>query len=120
MKQTEQYFSYDPDNGFETFATEEEAKKFALATIELYNVDADDGWPEEVERIYYGRIIGHTVEKQIKHEIPLCGDSKLCCTKCLHGEDGDSLSTPSCDDYDFSNDGREYIEYVLETIEEKK
>ncbi len=57
MKQKEfEYFSYDPDNGFETWQTEEDAKKAALESIDYYRDYACDGWNEEVGGVCWGKI----------------------------------------------------------------
>ncbi|WP_165572529.1 hypothetical protein [Pectobacterium brasiliense] len=48
------YFYYDPDSGFETSATEEEAKNAATDAINYYRGDASDGWPDEVSQVCWG------------------------------------------------------------------
>ncbi|MFH2660065.1 hypothetical protein ABK774_11795 [Enterobacter hormaechei] len=50
------FFMFDPDNGFETYKTAEEAKAAADEAIDYYRGDAVDGWPEEVEQVCWGEI----------------------------------------------------------------
>lgn len=57
------FFAYDPDSGFELFATEAEAKKFADDAIEYYRGDAfTDGWPDEVNQVCWGRLMGESTK----------------------------------------------------------
>lgn len=48
------YFVYDPDSGFETYRTAEEAKAAAKEAIDYYRGDAIDGWPDEVSQVCWG------------------------------------------------------------------
>lgn len=50
------FFMYEPDNGFETYKTAEEAKAAAEEAIHYYRGDAIDGWPDEVSQISWGEI----------------------------------------------------------------
>ncbi len=51
------YFSYDPEDGYETHTTENEASKRADNALELYRSDAYEGWHEDVEQVCWGKII---------------------------------------------------------------
>jgi len=59
------YFMYDPESGFETYATEQEAKDAAADAINYYRGEACDGWPDEVEQVCWGEI------KQDTHQVGL-------------------------------------------------
>lgn len=50
------YFMYDPDCGFETYRTAEEARAAAKEAIDYYRGDAVDGWPDEVSQVCWGEI----------------------------------------------------------------
>lgn len=53
---TKRYFAYDPDTGFETFETEQEAINFANDVIDDYRDNAGDGWDEIVGQVCWGEI----------------------------------------------------------------
>ncbi|MBE5528411.1 hypothetical protein A9J41_12950 [Laribacter hongkongensis] len=59
------FFAYDNEVGFERFNTEVEAKKFVQDSIDEYRGEAAEGWPEEVENICWGVVLGTTQEVQI-------------------------------------------------------
>lgn len=50
---TERWFSYDPEDGFETHATEADARKRAMESIDYAH---EDGWGEHVTGICWGEI----------------------------------------------------------------
>lgn len=54
------FFMFDPENGFTTYKTAEEAKVAAEDSIHWYRGDACDGWPDEVEHVYWGEIKQHS------------------------------------------------------------
>ncbi|MBA7802553.1 hypothetical protein HV170_13610 [Citrobacter freundii] len=54
--ETYKFFMFDPDNGFETYKTAEEAKSAAEEAIDYYRGDAGDGWPDEVSQVCWGEI----------------------------------------------------------------
>ena len=56
------FFSYDPDVGFETHKTEQEAQQAAKESIAQYRVIADETWPAEATEVYYGLILGESCE----------------------------------------------------------
>ena len=50
------YFSYDHENGFDTFATAEEAKAHAQESIDWYRDNQYGCWDDAVETIVWGEI----------------------------------------------------------------
>lgn len=58
---THKYFCYDPDTGFDTYETPEQAKEAAEVAIDYYRDNADEGWNEEVCGVCWGEIKQHTV-----------------------------------------------------------
>ena len=60
------FFMFDPDNGFETYKTAEEAKAAADEAIHYYREDACDGWPEEVEQVCWGEIKQETTQTGLR------------------------------------------------------
>ncbi|MCG9078965.1 hypothetical protein [Laribacter hongkongensis] len=54
------FFAYDDEVGFERFNTEAEAKKFVQESIDEYRAIAAEGWPEEVENLCWGVVLGTT------------------------------------------------------------
>jgi hypothetical protein len=52
----DRFFSYDPDNGFETHQTLEQAKSAAGKCLGSYRDDAHEGWADEVTGICWGEI----------------------------------------------------------------
>jgi len=59
------FFSYDPEDGFQLHATEDEAKERAQNAIDLYRDDAAEGWAEEVEGVCWGNVRQNVVEINI-------------------------------------------------------
>jgi hypothetical protein len=55
------YFCYDPDTGFDTYKTAEEAMQAADDAISYYRDNADEGWNEEVSGVCWGELKQHTV-----------------------------------------------------------
>ncbi|MCG9074325.1 hypothetical protein LH435_09985 [Laribacter hongkongensis] len=56
------FFAYDDEVGFERFNTEAEAKKSVQESIDEYRAIAAEGWPEEVENLCWGVVLGTTKE----------------------------------------------------------
>ncbi|WP_174874210.1 hypothetical protein [Vogesella oryzae] len=56
------FFAYDDETGFDLFDTAEEAKKAAQDSIDEYRHEAGEGWPEEVENVCWGVVLGATKE----------------------------------------------------------
>ena len=50
------FFSYDPEDGFQLHATEDEAKTRAQSAIDLYRDDAAEGWAGDRQVIQYLRL----------------------------------------------------------------
>lgn len=70
IKCHEEWFSYDPDDGFETHATAEAAKARAEEALAFARDEACDGWAEGVEQICWGRLVQHTALVSRKHRPP--------------------------------------------------
>ena len=74
------FFSYDPDDGFELHATEEDAKTRAQNAIDMYRDDAAEGWAEEVDGVCWGELRQAAAEIKIdavnNYDIESC-DYKL-------------------------------------------
>ena len=45
------FFSYDPEQGFNTHTTAEKAKEEAESYIECYGDHAEEGWDQMVEQV---------------------------------------------------------------------
>ena len=58
------FFSYDPEDGFQLHATEDEAKERAQIALDNYRDNAidDNGWGEEVEGVCWGNVRQNVVE----------------------------------------------------------
>ncbi|ELY5855625.1 hypothetical protein ACVF21_003770 [Cronobacter sakazakii] len=63
---TYRFFMFDPENGFETYKTAEEAKAAAEEAIDYYRGDAGDGWPDEVEQVCWGEIKQETQQFDLR------------------------------------------------------
>lgn len=60
---SEKWFSYDPDNGFETHETEAKARANAEESLHWHKQEAaDNGWDENVTQICWGKIMGQVVQ----------------------------------------------------------
>lgn len=72
------YFSYDPDCGFDTHDTAEEARSQSEESISYYRDNACDGWSEHVEGICWGVILSEVeeTENRPRHE------DDGCCPEC--------------------------------------
>lgn len=56
------YFSYHPEEGFETHTTSEEAKRSAEEAIDFERDAACDGWSDYVDQICWGELKQMTIE----------------------------------------------------------
>lgn len=70
------FFGYDPETGFETFKTKEEAINYAQEAIDWYREGAGDGWDECVTSVCWGEIKGETVEVGLR---PATEDAETSC-----------------------------------------
>ncbi|WP_158686374.1 hypothetical protein [Cronobacter sakazakii] len=73
---TYRFFMFDPENGFETYKTAEEAKAAAEEAIDYYRGDAGDGWHDEVEQVCWGEIKQETQQFDLR---PLNAEDESCC-----------------------------------------
>ena len=96
------FFSYDENQGFERHETAAAAKADAESALEMYRDDACDGWPDEVNRVCWGFVLGIVSEVERRERCPdLDCDGE--CERDVH----------HCNDYDVQ------IEYaVLDTDSE--
>lgn len=62
------FFIYGDDTGFDLFDSAEDAKKAAQDSIDEYRHEAGDGWPEEVERVCWGVVLGTTQQVALQDE----------------------------------------------------
>ncbi len=65
------FFSYDPDGGFDTHDTAQQAEEraqnyFAIAE----SAASDDGWPPNTDQICWGKIIGEVLLSETKQRPP--------------------------------------------------
>jgi len=60
----QKYFSYDPENGCEFHDTPEQAMAHAETVLSECRDYADDGWPENMEWICWGKVKGRVVETE--------------------------------------------------------
>jgi len=58
------YFSYDPECGFDTHDTAEEARDEAEEALSCYRDNAGDGWSEHVENVCWGVILSEVGETE--------------------------------------------------------
>jgi hypothetical protein len=66
-----EWFSFSNDFGFETYETEEEARKSAEDALWEYRNDAaDEGWSDEVHSIKIGRVTDWVIETERKKCTP--------------------------------------------------
>lgn len=65
MKVVRPWFSYSAEMGLKTHATEAEAMASAESELHEYREHADEGWPEGVESVCWGRLHGMAVLAKI-------------------------------------------------------
>lgn len=56
------FFAYDPETGFETFETADQAKKHAEECIQCYRDEAGEGWDEQTDQVCWGEVKGKAVQ----------------------------------------------------------
>ncbi|MBL5978399.1 hypothetical protein JAO85_14005 [Comamonas sp. NyZ500] len=60
------YFSYDSDSGVEFHETEAEAIKACESALGYYREESPDGWPDEVESLKWGLVLGRSVQCDVQ------------------------------------------------------
>ena len=60
------YFSYDSDSGVEFHETEAEAIKACESALGYYREESPDGWPDEVESIKWGLVLGRSEQCDVQ------------------------------------------------------
>lgn len=71
------FFAFVGD-GFETYASEAEARDAASEAIDAYRDYCGDGWDEEVEQVCWGRIEAVSVQTQRRGHDPECRRGEHC------------------------------------------
>ena len=74
----QKYFTYDANDGYETYETEEEAKSSAEEKLEHYSEFAHEGWADEVDQVMWGEIKQRVVEFKTGHMIKFEGEMTEC------------------------------------------
>jgi hypothetical protein len=75
---TENYFAYDPEFGFETYATQELAEAAANKLIADYAENAAEGWDEMVSQVVWGEIKQRATEFKTGHIVEFEGEQVEC------------------------------------------
>lgn len=79
----DKYFSYCPESGFDTFKTEELAKKAADEAIDWFRDNSNEGWDEVVANVCWGEIkqdanmVPTNQKVELEGEMVDCYDYKL-------------------------------------------
>lgn len=53
------WYSYDPEEGYDTWSTAQEAENAAAASLEHFRDQSTDGWHEDVGGISWGRLVAY-------------------------------------------------------------
>jgi hypothetical protein len=64
VRQPDLFFSYDPNDGFDTHETADQAMAAAEKALDRYRNEAPDGWDEDVTGVCWGEIKQITVETE--------------------------------------------------------
>lgn len=70
------FFAYDPETGFETFETAEQAKKHAEECIDWYRGESIDGWDEQIDQVCWGEIKAKATQVGLRKSTE---DDETCC-----------------------------------------
>ena len=63
----DRFFSFDPDDGFHLHPDADDARANADRILDEYrDMAGDDGWPDDVESVYWGEVREHVVETDRK------------------------------------------------------
>jgi hypothetical protein len=74
----QKYFTYDANEGYETYATEEDAKHAASTMLEHYAEYAHEGWADEVDQVMWGEIRQRVIEIKTGHMVEFEGEQVEC------------------------------------------
>jgi hypothetical protein len=78
-----EWYTYDPEDGYERFKTEAEAEAHAEAVLSGYRDESSEGWHDAVGDIEYGRLIPVKYAMQVdRHDTPE-GDFDFVCNYVL-------------------------------------
>ena len=73
-----QWYSYDPEYGFEVYGSAKEAQEAAEASIDHYRDRASDGWHEDMLAIEWGELVCHGHAKEVDRVNREDDDTGLC------------------------------------------
>jgi len=110
----DKYFCYDPADGFETYATAEEARKRAEIAIHEYRCEAHDGWHEEVDDVCWGVISEHTIITETIEKPKDCDGEGGCTGPRNYYTERCCKEEGHCD---WLGDNDSYIDYGLVPVE---
>jgi hypothetical protein len=74
----ENYFAYDPECGFETYATAELAEAAANSIIADYAENSAEGWDEMVSQVVWGEIKQRATEFKTGNIVEFEGEQVEC------------------------------------------
>jgi len=84
------WYVYDPDIGYDTYSTPEEAEKAAEESLETYRDASSDGWHEDVSAIAWGLLVPYGEARQVnKKDAPEGSDFDYICDYQLCSVPGD-------------------------------
>ena len=74
---------YWSDDGEDVYFhdTADEAIAKCEEALEWHRDNASEGWPEEIENICWGKVLGHVVESERREHLPTC-NSEDCDEDC--------------------------------------
>lgn len=75
---TENYFAYDPESGFETYATAELTESAANHLIADYAENSAEGWDEFVSQVAWGQIRQRATEFKTGQAVEFEGEQVEC------------------------------------------
>jgi hypothetical protein len=79
----QKFFTYDANEGYETYETEEEARQAANKMLDEYAENAHEGWADEPDQVMWGEIKQRVIEiktgrmVEFEGEMTECVDYKL-------------------------------------------
>lgn len=73
-----EWYSYDPDCGYEEHDTEAEARAAAEQALEYRRDVAGEGWAEDTDQIVWGRVMGRAMPTTTHTHGPDCRTEDGC------------------------------------------
>ena len=74
----QKYFTYDANEGYETYATEDKAREAAEKMLAHYSEYAHEGWADEVDQVMWGEIKQRVIEIKTGYMVELEGEMTEC------------------------------------------